>query len=306
MAAGQRSAALTVAFRHVAAGVDGPTRQPRSERGGEGATGGPAGEEAAAEEGAFEGAVAVHAAAAEAGGLARRRTRPGPASRRPAAPGPPGRSPAHRASCGSPRAAVRRPADRPTRPAPRPVDAGRAARAGSRSASAGRRRICAAAAVATTCGSLPRPLRTCRSRCSTIERRALGVDEVLPGQLVHLGGELGDGVGGEEVDPVVGEGLHLRASVRVAAGRRADPRSLPVRSPFCSDPESPNSLPIVSASRTNHEYGYPLAVTCRSAPRASNPGNSGAGNRSPAGVQPERGRARAGSGCRGGSTAARG
>ena len=58
-------------------------------------------------------------------------------------------------------------------------------------------------------------------------------------------------------------------------------RSLPVRSPFCSDPDRANSLARVSASSTNQEYAYPLAVTWRSAPSASKPGNSGAGKRLP-------------------------
>ena len=70
------------------------------EGGGEGATGGPAREQAAAEERALERAVAVHAAAAEAGRLAHRPQARAGRRRRRAARGPRGRCAGRRASCG--------------------------------------------------------------------------------------------------------------------------------------------------------------------------------------------------------------
>ncbi len=54
-----------------------------------------------------------------------------------------------------------------------------------------------------------------------------------------------------------------------------------MKSAFCSDPDSANSVDSVVWSSTNQEYANPLAVTCRSEPSASKPGNSGAGNRRP-------------------------
>ena len=93
------------------------------------ARGDAAGEQAAAEERALQGPVAVHAAAAEAGRLARRVQTGHRLPARPTAPATTGRCAGRRGSCGSARAAGPRSAGPPP---------GRAARAAGRPASGGR------------------------------------------------------------------------------------------------------------------------------------------------------------------------
>ena len=53
------------------------------------------------------------------------------------------------------------------------------------------------------------------------------------------------------------------------------------KSGFCSEPDRLNSGPMVCMSSRNQECDRPVARMCRSAPSASNPGNSGVGSRWP-------------------------
>ena len=234
----------------------------------------------------------MHAAAAESGGLADRVHARHRRRRRPAAPG---RQVGLQPTEGLAGQDVQPDGDQRTAragPPARRSAAGRASRAAVRSASALSPRYFRAAAVATTCGSLPSPVRTCRSRASISLPQRLGVDQVLTDQLVHLGGELGrrcrrsgsrhpasrkactSGVvrpqpAGQQAQVLAGEvAVLLRAGqpelLAPSSRRRARTRS--------------------SRSRWR--------VTCRSAPSASKPGNSGAGKPLTAGVEPQRRRPR--------------
>ncbi len=55
----------------------------------------------------------------------------------------------------------------------------------------------------------------------------------------------------------------------------------PVRSGFCSEPESANSLPMIVWVRMNHEWSWPVFLRWASVPRVSKPGKSGGGSRLP-------------------------
>ncbi len=65
--------------------------------------------------------------------------------------------------------------------------------------------------------------------------------------------------------------------------RRVRRTSRPVRSGFCSLPDRANSRRMMARLSTNHVYGYPMRVMCRSVPRASAPGTCGKGSRRPVG-----------------------
>lgn len=56
---------------------------------------------------------------------------------------------------------------------------------------------------------------------------------------------------------------------------------MPVRSGFCSLPESVNSFSMIFCDSTNHEWSYPVCRRCASVPSVSKPGNSGTGRREP-------------------------
>ena len=58
-------------------------------------------------------------------------------------------------------------------------------------------------------------------------------------------------------------------------------RSLPVRSGFCSEPDSANSFSRIFWVSTNHEWSKPLSWMAASVPRVSKPGKFGAGKRWP-------------------------
>ena len=152
---------------------------------------GPTAEQAAAEERALQRSVAVHAAAAEAGGLAHR-VHPG--HRRAVRPQHPAVQIGLQATEGLAGQDVQPDRDqRPARPGPTLARAVRIeVRCGGATRISRSPTNFRAAAVATTCGSLPSPVRTCRSRASISCPQRVGVDQVLADQLVHLRRQLGD------------------------------------------------------------------------------------------------------------------
>ena len=56
---------------------------------------------------------------------------------------------------------------------------------------------------------------------------------------------------------------------------------MPVRSGFCSLPESANSFSMIFCVSTNQEWSWPVDTMCSSVPSVSKPGNSGTGSRRP-------------------------
>ena len=62
---------------------------------------------------------------------------------------------------------------------------------------------------------MPSPVRTCWSRASIVASSSIGLDQMHPGELVHLGGELGHRPCGQEVDPAFGERADLRRRSRL-------------------------------------------------------------------------------------------
>jgi hypothetical protein len=58
-------------------------------------------------------------------------------------------------------------------------------------------------------------------------------------------------------------------------------RSLPVRSGFCSEPDSANSFSTIFFVDTNQVCSWPVCPMWASVPRVSKPGNSGTGRRFP-------------------------
>ena len=67
--------------------------------------------------------------------------------------------------------------------------------------------------------------------------------------------------------------------------------SLPVRSGFCSLPESANSFSMIFWVSTNQLWSWPVETMCSSVPRVSKPGNSGTGRRLPVASSQRRRRA---------------
>ena len=63
---------------------------------------------------------------------------------------------------------------------------------------------------------------------------------------------------------------------------RSSSRTLfPVRSGFCSWPESANSFSMIAWVSTNQEWSWPLARSSFSVPSVSKPGSPGSGRRVP-------------------------
>ena len=115
-----------------------------------------------------------------------------------------------------------------------------------------------------------------------LEANAVAVQHVAARQRLHARDELVERVAHDEVGALVHERLDR------AAGALAEPRSstrsrtsLPVRSGFCSLPESVNSFSMIFCDRTNHEWSWPVARRWASVPSVSKPGNSGTGRRLP-------------------------
>ena len=154
-----------------------------------------------------------------------------------------------------------------------------------------------AAAAATTCGSLPRPLRTCRSRGSIISSTASASIRCSPTSAFILAASSPTVAGGQEVDALVQEGLHLRRGS--AAGPAASSRrSLPVKSGFCSEPDRPNSWPR-SRCPARTRSGAPVGGDMSQRAQRVEPGKQRGGE--PLGrTRPATARTgQAGSGCRG-------
>ena len=77
------------------------------------------------------------------------------------------------------------------------------------------------------------------------------------------------------------ERLHRRRRARPTRGRARSRTLLPVRSGFCSEPESANSFSMIRWVSTNQVWSWPVRTMCASVPSVSKPGNSGAGSRRP-------------------------
>ncbi|OCI29238.1 hypothetical protein OERS_40830 [Oerskovia enterophila] len=140
-----------------------------------------------------------------------------------------------------------------------------------------------AIAVATTWWSLPRPERTWSSRSRT--SRSSSTASMCPCEpgvasvraFIPAASSVGFAPHTNS-----GDSAANRATGPTAPGstRWASSRTLrPVRSGFCSEPDSANSLSMMALLSTNQEWSSARPVTCWSEPSASNPGNSGAGNR---------------------------
>ena len=178
-----------------------PAAGRRSDRGRRGPAGDPPGEQAAAEERALQRPVAVHAAAAEAGDLAGRVQAGDRAAVRAAAPAP-------TRSVSSPPRVLR--VMTCSRTAISGPASGSSISCGvRRCASACRRSTAGPPRIATTCGSLPSPVRTCPSRSRDQRRRPR---RRRPGRSPTssfiLATSSADGRRGQEVDALVQERLH--------------------------------------------------------------------------------------------------
>ena len=229
---------VAVARSAVSARASSPQRAPH----------GPAREQAAAQERALQRAVAVHAAAAEPGRPRRRPTGPAAPRRRGAARGPRGRCAGRRGSCGSAPRAARRAAGRAAGSSSA-VRLGHADELVDDVAPGHRRRddlrVLAEAGLDLP---VPRDDRALQrvgvdpARCRTARSSWRPARRACPPR------------GTRRTSPRTPRPARPRRGLTRSS---SSVMSLPVRSGFCSEPDSANSAPRIVLSSTNHEWSSP-------------------------------------------------
>ena len=111
-----------------------------------------------------------------------------------------------------------------------------------------------------------------RSRATTSRSTAASSSSGVVGERVHPAHERAELALDDEVHAVPLERLDRlgRAGpTRVASTCRM---LLPVRSGFCSEPESANSRSMICCVSTNQVWSWPVRVMCASVPSVSKPG----------------------------------
>lgn len=83
--------------------------------------------------------------------------------------------------------------------------------------------------------------------------QVLQFQQTVAGQRVHAGDEIGEVVAHHEVGAVGLEGFHRSRAPLLVARRAVISQLLPVRSGFCSEPDSANSFLMMLWVSTNHE-----------------------------------------------------
>jgi hypothetical protein len=96
--------------------------------------------------------------------------------------------------------------------------------------------------------------------------------------LLHERRKLG---GHREVRPLAHERLHRAGDAASEPLAQHAPDDRPVRSGFCSEPESANSRSMILRVSTNQVWSWPERPMRARVPSVSNPGNSGTGSRLP-------------------------